>query len=75
MSKGTIQLVAGLAIAALPFWLLTFCFDYCLMAIFGKDLPWYIDLIGGIVLSGVIVATTVIIWIVQMCGIATPFVS
>jgi hypothetical protein len=51
-----------------------FCFDYCLFAIFGKDIPWYADMVAGLFLGELAIPATVICWIVQLCGMAAPFV-
>ena len=49
------------------------CFDYCLFACFGKDIPWYGDMVGGLFLGWAVIPATVICWIVKMCGVAVPF--
>ncbi len=40
--------------------LLGFCFNYSLWAIMGKNVPWYVDVIGGVVTSAFVVATAVV---------------
>lgn len=35
-------------------------FEYSLHTIFGKDVPWYLDLLGALILNG----TNIIIWFV-----------
>jgi len=53
-------------------WLLSFCFEYSLYIIIGKDIPWYADLIGGIVLNACIVSVAFICWVIELCGATTP---
>lgn len=62
-----------LSIFSLSLWFLAFCFDYSLNAILGKDLPWYVDILGGVILNAIITVLAFICWIVQLCGIASPF--
>lgn len=52
-----------------------FCFDYILYSVFGKDVPWYADMIAGLVMSSITVPLAVVCWIVRLCGIDAPFVS
>lgn len=49
------------------------CFDYTLWAMFGKDIPWYGDVIAGFFLGQFVVPAAVICWIVKMCGVTVPF--
>lgn len=51
------------------------CFDYSLFAICGKDVPWYLDVIGGVVTNGVVVVVTILLYILQVAGIAMPLFS
>jgi len=51
-----------------------FCFDYCLLTIFGKDIPWYLDIICGIVFGEFIIPATVVIFILKIAGLAVPFI-
>lgn len=65
----TVALVAvGLTIGAL-------CFDYALDCIFGKDIPWYGDVVGGAVLNAIILSVAIACWIITLCGVATPFIG
>ncbi len=50
------------------------CFDYVLFAVFGKDIPWYGDAVAGLFLGEFAIPATVIVWIVKLCGVATPFI-
>lgn len=51
------------------------CFDYCLFTIFGKDIPWYGDLVAGTILSETCVPGAIVCWILVLCGVPTPFIS
>jgi len=50
-----------------------FCFDYCLWNVFGKDIPWYLDILCGIVLGEFIIPATVVVFILKIAGLAIPF--
>jgi hypothetical protein len=54
----TVFLVPFFAVAAL-------CFDYSFYRLFGKDLPWYVDLVGGLVLNAINIPVAVILWICE----------
>lgn len=51
-----------------------FFFDYSLMAIFTKDIPWYADCIVGLVTCPVAVAVGLGCWVAVLCDVETPFV-
>lgn len=62
---GTVSIVAMILSGyfALVTFLIFLCskmFEYSLMTIFGKDVPWYLDVIGGIALNG----ANVLIWFI-----------
>jgi hypothetical protein len=42
-----------------------FCFDYCFWAIFGKDIPWYGDMICGLFLGEFVLPLSVVLWILS----------
>ena len=46
-------------------WLAAVCFDYSFNRLFAKDLPWYMDLIGGLVLNAINIPVAVILWICE----------
>ena len=54
---------------------LGFCFDYSLWSIAGKDIPWYADVIAGVVTNAVVFATAIICWILRLCGVPVPFIG
>ncbi len=51
------------------------CFDYILYSIFGKDIPWYGDLVAGLFLGELAIPATVVCWIVRLCGVDVPLVQ
>lgn len=53
----------------------TLCFDYALFSVFGKEIPWYADMIAGAFLGQFALPVAVICWIVRLCGVPVPFVS
>jgi len=52
-----------------------FCFDYSLMTIFAKDIPWYADCLAGLIITPVIVAVAMGCWVATLCDVETPFVQ
>lgn len=48
-------------------------FDYALYSLFGKDVPWYADMICGLVLAQITVPVAIVCWILRLCGIEAPF--
>lgn len=48
-------------------------FQYVLDAATGRDVPWYADLIAGTILSEIVVRVAIVVWIVKLCGVPTPF--
>jgi hypothetical protein len=52
-----------------------FFFDYSLMTIFAKDIPWYADCIVGLVTCPVTVAIGLGCWVAVLCDVSPPFVS
>lgn len=48
-------------------------FQYCLWAIFGKDVPWYLDALAGLFLAEFTCPLAIFCAIVKLCGIAAPF--
>lgn len=51
------------------------CFDYSLAAIFGKDIPWYGDVVAGMLLSQFAIPIALVCWVVTLCGVAQPFIG
>ncbi len=49
-------------------------FDFCLWNIVGKDVPWYADVLAGLVCGQFAFPCAVVVWIVKLCGVPTPFV-
>ena len=48
-------------------------FEYSLWSIFGKDVPWYLDLLGGLVLNGLNFPVFVLCLIGRAMGFEVPF--
>ncbi len=70
-----LKTIIVLVILSLAVWLFSSCFAYSLDTIFGKDVPWYADLAGGIVLNGVNIPLAVVCWIVRLAGVETPLMG
>lgn len=68
------SLVFGVGLVVAVFALLGLCFDYSLFSIIGKDVPWWADVIGGIVTNGFIFITAVLCWILRLAGVEAPFI-
>lgn len=49
------------------------CFEYSLWSVFGKDVPWYLDVLGGVALNGVNVPLAIGCAIARACGVEIPF--
>jgi len=52
-----------------------FFFDYSLMTIFAKDIPWYADCIVGLFIFPVAVGAGLGCWVAVLCDVETPFVQ
>lgn len=48
-------------------------FQYVLEAATGRDIPWYVDLIAGTILSEIVMLVAIVVWVVKLCGVPTPF--
>ena len=51
----------------------TYCFAYCLESAFAKNIPWYADLVAGVVGGTVFIPLAIISWVCRLCDIAAPF--
>ncbi len=69
------KILVMVVIIGLILWLCSACFAYSLDTIFGKDVPWYADLAGGLVLNGANIPIAVICWIVKLAGVEVPLVG
>lgn len=74
MNIGSI-VFAYLAVLAFFGWIGAKLFEYSLWAIFGKDVPWYLDVCGGLVLNGMSVPLAVCCAIARASGVEVPFYS
>jgi hypothetical protein len=61
------------ALLGFVLWFMGFCFQYSLYSIFGKDVPWYLDLLGGAMLNGFNLPVAVCCLIARACGVEVPF--
>lgn len=50
-----------------------FLFDYNLMMYFGKDIPWYADMLCGVISNAINLPFAVVAFVLDCCGVATPF--
>jgi len=64
--------LAGLAALLAPFGLM---FEYSLNTITGKNVPFWLDIIGGLVSNGIGVIVFVICLICNYAGIPSPWIS
>lgn len=56
-------------------WLSAELFEYNLRCVFGKDVPWYLDVAGGLVINAINIPLAISCCIAQACGVPTPFIS
>jgi hypothetical protein len=49
------------------------CFQYALWSIFAKDIPWYGDVMVGLVGGQFAVPVAFVCWIIRLCGVEVPF--
>ena len=49
------------------------CFEYSLWCFTGKDVAWYLDLLGGLVINGLNIPLAILCAILRACGVETPF--
>jgi len=50
-----------------------YLFAYSLESLIGKHIPWYGNVIGGLILGELSIPVGVICWILRLSGIAVPF--
>lgn len=66
---GCIQLALWLALVSVTLWIQGGMFEYVLNALFGKDVNWVIDIIGGALTSGFIVVVYFLVWLFGSIGV------
>jgi type IV secretory pathway VirB6-like protein len=49
------------------------CFDYTLDKTLGRNVPWYLDMVGGAIVGTAAIPAAGICWIVEASGQKTPF--
>lgn len=47
-------------------------FDYCLMMLIGKNIPWYGDIICGLFVGSVTIPLAIVMWVLNFFGVVTP---
>lgn len=50
-------------------------FAYVLDFVFAKHIPWYADVLGGLVLGQFTVPGMIICWILKLCGVHSPMIG
>lgn len=73
LAIGSTLLIIYGAIIGIIFFIITKMFEYSLWCTIGKDIPWYGDLLGAILLNGVNFPVFGICLIARMCGVDIPF--
>ncbi len=48
-------------------------FDYCLWSIFGKDVPFYMDMLCGLFVGQFTIPLAVVCLLLRCCGVEVPF--
>ncbi|MGP1666954.1 MAG: hypothetical protein ACTS5I_13780 [Rhodanobacter sp.] len=69
----------------MAFWVLSILFvnfvlgwffvDYSLMSILGKDIPFYADLLIGMVLGSAAFPVAIVCWVLRLFGVEAPFIG
>jgi hypothetical protein len=69
--------VLGLATLFLTAVYTSFClmFQHSFYMIFGKDLPWYFDILGGFILNGLNFCIWIVCLLAKAFGVETPFIN
>lgn len=47
----------------------SWAFSYCLWVLFGKDAPWFADLICGIITGSLVVPGALVMWALRLAGV------
>jgi hypothetical protein len=50
-------------------------FSYDLWIAIGKDVPWYLDLLGGFVTGPIAITAAIIGYIIQVAGVHMPLIG
>ena len=66
-------LLLCLVIAVGAFLFCGMCFEYSLHCIFNKDVPWYLDIVGGVMLSVVNFPLAFCCYVLEVAGYTPPF--
>lgn len=57
---------------SLAFWLAWWCIDKTTEVWFGVDLPWWADVIIGLLCNGFTLVAGILSWALQLAGVETP---
>jgi EamA domain-containing membrane protein RarD len=63
-----------LTILAVNLTLGAMAFNYSVETIFGKHLPIFVDVLGGLFLGELTIPCAVVCWVAAACGVHIPFV-
>ncbi len=70
---GAVVFIGGLIAAACL--LASKMFEFCLMTWFGKDAPWFIDLLCGIVLSEILLPVWLVTYVLSFIMDSLPIIQ
>lgn len=68
-----IGVLSGPFIIASVLGIFAWSFHYCLWVISGKDVPWYVDLVCGLLVGSFTVPLSIVFWLLRLCGVEAPF--
>lgn len=60
-------------LVGITLFIVTLMFEYSFQTIFGKDLPWFLDLLGGVILNGIILIVWFICLVCNYSGVPSPW--
>jgi hypothetical protein len=75
MKVGSLIFSFFVAVFSLAALIMCKLFQYSFACVFGRDIPWYGDLAGGLVLNGFNLPIAVVCWILTLAGYSTPFLG
>jgi hypothetical protein len=52
-----------------------YAFNYCVNFIFGVTLPWYINVVGGVLGGEVTLPLAIILWLISLAGVHGPLIK
>ena len=63
------------SVVAFTLFLAAKMFEFSFWFVFGKDIPWYLDLLGGVVLNAVNLPLWVVTYISYSVGVQAPLIG